>query len=255
MKPLMAANWKLNKTKEEIEQFVEEFSVIARYIPGDRDVMIAPVSLYIDFLAEKLNKSMVGIGAQNMYWEEQGAFTGELSPVMIKNSGCSYVIIGHSERRQYFCETNESVNKKVKSALNHDLIPIMCCGETLEQRESGETISFITQQVKEGLADIKIKEPEKLVLAYEPIWAIGTGKTATPQLAQEVHGNIRKILIELFGADIGNEIRILYGGSVKPNNVHSLMEMDDINGALVGGASLDPVSFYKIIRYDSGGNE
>ena len=253
MKPLIAANWKMNKTKKKKKKFIEEFSLIARYIPNDREVMIAPVSLYIDLLINNLN-SNIGIGAQNMYWEESGAYTGEMSAVMIKDIGCKYVIVGHSERRQYFCEINETVNKKIKSALNHDLIPIMCVGETLEQRENGETISFITNQVKEGLDGISINDPEKLVLAYEPIWAIGTGKTATPELAQEVHENIRKILIELFGSTKGNEIRILYGGSVKPDNVYSLMKMKDINGALVGGASLDPVSFYKIIRYDSGGN-
>ncbi len=254
MKPLIAANWKMNKTRKEIDQFFSEFLKMVPYISSDREVVIIPTFVYIPYIAEKLMGTAISYGAQNVFYEEKGAFTGEISPLMLRDLGCTYVVIGHSERRKYFCETDETVNLKVKKVLELGMRPIVCIGETLEERENNKTFEVIEKQVQGGLEGIKISSPESLVIAYEPIWAIGTGKTATPQQAEEVHRFIRKLLGDLF-KDIAGEIRILYGGSVKPENVAGLMEMENINGALVGGASLDPVSFYKIIRYEHGGNE
>ena len=252
MKVLIAANWKMNKTLKEVNEFFGEFLRMVPYFPFDREVAIIPPFVYINYVAKKLSGTNISYGAQDVFYEEKGAFTGEVSPVMLKDIGCRYVIAGHSERRKYFCDTDEVVNKKVKAIMVHGMVPILCVGETLEQREKNETFSVVEKQVREALKDVGIKNGEDIVVAYEPVWAIGTGKTATPQQAEEVHKFIRKILKEIFG-EVAQEIRILYGGSVKPENASSLMEMENINGALVGGASLDPVSFYKIIKNEAGG--
>ena len=183
-----------------------------------------------------------------MYWEEQGAFTGEISAPMLKDAGCTYAVVGHSERRQYFGETNETVSKKIKAALAHDLVPIMCIGETLEERENGNTITKVQTQITEGLQGLDTEEIRCVIIAYEPIWAIGTGLTATPDQAQEVHGFIRENLAEKHGNDVASYAIILYGGSVKPENTYSLLKKRDINGALVGGASLKAESFVEIAK-------
>ena len=194
--------------------------------------------------------SHVKLGAQNMHWEEKGAFTGEVSPLMLKELPCDYVIIGHSERRQYFAETDETVNNKIKSALKHELAPIVCVGETLEQREEGITIDFVMGQVEKALKGIEAEEAKKIVFAYEPIWAIGTGKTASAADAQEVIGAIRNKISELYNKEVAEAVRILYGGSVKPENIKELMAEADIDGALVGGASLKAESFYAICSFN-----
>ncbi len=253
MNYLIAANWKMNKTRKEIDDFFDEFLRMVPYFPSDREVAIIPPFVYISYVAEKLSGTLIAYGAQNIFYEEKGAFTGEISPIMLKDIGCDYVIIGHSERRKYFCETDEAVNKKIKKAIEHNLRPIMCIGETLEEREAGKTFEVIEKQIRGGLRDVTVTQPQDFVIAYEPVWAIGTGKTATPERAEEVHEFIRKLLKDQWGS-ISEEIRILYGGSVKPENVAGLMEQKNINGALVGGASLDPVSFYKIIKFESGGD-
>ena len=199
-------------------------------------------------VAGMLAGTQVGLGAQNLHWEESGAFTGEVSPLMIKEF-CQYVIIGHSERRQYFGETDETVNKKIKAALKQGLKVILCIGESLEQRESGQTFQVLEEELKKGLFEIKSDGIESIVIAYEPIWAIGTGKTATPEIAEEAHKFIRDYISKIFNKDIGEKIRILYGGSVKPTNISDLMDMEDIDGALVGGASLDPDTFAEIVQF------
>ncbi|MEA1947715.1 MAG: triose-phosphate isomerase, partial [Thermodesulfobacteriota bacterium] len=193
--------------------------------------------------------SCVSLGAQNLFWETQGAFTGEISSAMLVSAGCKYVIIGHSERRQYFNETDETVNKRIQAAVNNDLIPLMCVGESEKERESKDTFSVIDKQVKKGLEGSSSDDLERLVIAYEPVWAIGTGKTATSDQAQEVHHFLRSVLEKSFGNMLAKSIRILYGGSVKPNNIAELMAMPDIDGALVGGASLDPETFSKIVQF------
>jgi triosephosphate isomerase (TIM) len=186
------------------------------------------------------------LAAQDMFWEKQGAFTGEISPLMLTDCGCGLVIIGHSERRQYFGETNETVNKKLKAALTAPLTPIVCIGETLEQREAQETMEVITSQITEGLAGLGSEDMARLILAYEPVWAIGTGRTATPDQAQEVHTFIRRLIVAQAGAEVANALRILYGGSVTPDNIGELAQAPDIDGALVGGASLKAASFLRI---------
>jgi triosephosphate isomerase len=192
--------------------------------------------------------STIQLGAQNIFWEEKGAFTGEVSPPMLKDAGCQYVTIGHSERRQYFGETNETVNKKVKAALAHELTPIMCIGESLEEREKGNTMDKVETQINSGLEGLGKDEIRRIVIAYEPIWAIGTGVTATPSQAEEVHNFIRKKLTEKYGNEIASYAIILYGGSVKPANTYSILKENNINGALVGGASLEADSFIQITK-------
>ena len=189
------------------------------------------------------------VGGQDLYWEEKGAFTGEISAVKIKDAGCTYVIIGHSERRQYFHETNETVGKKIHAALKIGLTPIVCIGETLSERESGRTFSVNEKQIREGLGTLSKEQASKITIAYEPVWAIGTGKVATPSQAEEVHIYIRKTIANMFGHDVADGLRILYGGSVKPENISELMAQKNIDGALVGGASLEADSFMKIIKY------
>ncbi|WP_273701748.1 triose-phosphate isomerase [Tepidanaerobacter acetatoxydans] len=247
-KPLIAGNWKMNNTKTETIKFLDSFLPKAKGLSVD--IVICPPFTNLFAAAEKLEGTDVKLGAQNMHWEDKGAFTGEVSPVMLKEIPCDYVIIGHSERRQYFAETDETVNKKIKSALQHDLLPIVCVGESLAQREEGITMSWIMSQVENALKDIPSQELEKIVFAYEPIWAIGTGKTASASDAQEVISAIRKKIAQMYCSDTAEKVRILYGGSVKPENIKELMQEADIDGALVGGASLKPDSFYALCTFN-----
>jgi triosephosphate isomerase len=246
--PLIAGNWKMFKTGIEA---VETAARLVKLVAGttDIDVMIAPPFTALAPVSDIVKGSCVSLGAQNLFWEAQGAFTGEISPAMLVSAGCKYVIIGHSERRQYFNETDETVNKRIQAAVNNDLIPVMCVGESEKERESKDTFSVLDKQVKKGLEGFSSDDLERLVIAYEPVWAIGTGKTATSHQAQEVHQFLRSVLEKNFGNMLANSIRILYGGSVKPNNIAELMAMPDVDGALVGGASLDPETFSKIIQF------
>jgi len=250
-KPIIAGNWKLNKT---IKEAIELITEIKRELNGmtDVDVVVCPVFTSLADAHDVLIESTIGLGAQNLYLEDSGAFTGEVSAPLIKDAGATYVIIGHSERRQYFGETNETVNKKIKAALKHDLIPIVCVGEVLEEREADKAFDVIQKQCEESLAGLTAEEMGKIVVAYEPVWAIGTGKTATPDQAQEVHKFIRNLLAKLFNGEVAAAVRIQYGGSVKPENAAELMSQEDIDGALVGGASLKAESFVGIIKNSVG---
>ncbi len=246
-KPFMAANWKLNNTVPEALKFIAAFTADLKSATGVDVVIGAPfTALYSMGVA--LADTEYKLAAQDIYWEDSGAFTGEISGPMLRDVGCDCVIIGHSERRQYFGETDEIVNKKITAALRNGLLPIMCVGETLEQREANKTWDVIETQLRDGLRNIDLKGLDDFVIAYEPVWAIGTGKTATPEQAQEVHGLIRNHLNEVYGAETADRVRILYGGSVKPSNCRELMSKQDIDGALVGGASLKPDQFAAIVR-------
>lgn len=246
-KPLMAGNWKMNKTISEAVSMVKALkSEIADV--KDVEVLICPTFTSLYAVNNEIKGSNINLGAQNLFWEPKGAFTGEISPAMVKDSGCSYVIIGHSERRQYFGETDETVNKRTKAAFAAGIIPVVCVGETLEEREKDITFKVIEKQVKDGLANLTAEEAATVVIAYEPVWAIGTGKTATPDQAQEVHAFIRKLYSEIY-KDLAEKVRILYGGSVNPANVSELMKQPDIDGGLVGGASLEADSFAKLVKY------
>lgn len=245
-KTIIAGNWKMYKTLKD----GQELAVALRrdlYKVENVDIVICPPFTLLGFLSDALETSNIAVGGQDLYWQEEGAFTGEVSPLMIKDAGCLYVIIGHSERRQFFGETNETVNKKLKAALKNGLIPIVCVGENLQERESGRTFEVIEGHVNNGLADIGSSDISKVVIAYEPVWAIGTGKTATPDQAQEVHKFIRGLLNKKYGQEIADGIRIQYGGSVKPENITELMNKPDVDGALVGGASLKADSFGAIV--------
>ena len=246
--PLIAGNWKMYKTSAEAAETAGQLVGLTTDIEAV-DIMIAPTFTCLEAVCGVVAGSRVALGAQNLYWEKEGAYTGEISADMLIAAGCRYVIIGHSERRQYFGETDETVNKKIKAALDAGLIPVMCVGETEQERDAGQTFSVLDKQVKSGLHSYVAKDLETLVIAYEPVWAIGTGKTATREQAQEAHHHIRGLLTELYGDALSASLRILYGGSVKPDNVSALMAMPDIDGALVGGASLDADSFSKIIHF------
>jgi len=246
--PLIAGNWKMHNGRQETLDFLTKFLPKAKDLTVEVAVCPPFTSLYA--AADLLKGTNVKLGAQNMHWEEKGAFTGEVSPLMLKEIPCDYVIIGHSERRQYFAETDETVNKKIKAALLHDLVPIVCVGETLEQREEGITIDFVTTQVENALKDISPEDAAKIVFAYEPIWAIGTGRTASAADAQEVIAAIRNKIAALYSQDLAEQVRILYGGSVKPENIKELMAEADIDGALVGGASLKVDSFYALCSFN-----
>lgn len=231
----------------------EAVNLVRELIPlvkdSNTEVVVIPPFVDLTVVEKEINGTNISLGAQNMYWEEKGAFTGEVSPLMLKEIGVKYVIIGHSERRQYFGETDETVNKKVLSALDHGLMPIICVGESLSQREAGKAFEIVENQTKEALKNVPEKEIEKIVIAYEPIWAIGTGKTATSKDANEVIKLIRSTVSKLYGSEISQLVRIQYGGSVKPNNAAELMAESDIDGALVGGASLVATDFAKIVNY------
>lgn len=246
-KQVIAGNWKMNKTHKEAESFINEVKGKVPSKENVESVVCAPFP-FLQKLVEETKDSDVEIGAQNMYFEENGAFTGEVSPVMLKELGVTYVVLGHSERRDVFGETDETVNKKVHAAFDHDLTPIVCVGESLEQRESDETMNHIESQITkavEGLTDDQVKQ---LIIAYEPIWAIGTGRTASSEQANEVCTHIRKVVGKLSGDEAAEAVRIQYGGSVKPANVDELLSQSDIDGALVGGASLEADSFLKLVE-------
>jgi len=248
-KPLMAGNWKLNLTIEEAAGLAGALREAVGELE-DREVMVAPVFTALSAVARVLEGSSIGLGGQNLYWEEKGAFTGEVSGPLLRDAGCSHVIIGHSERRQYFAETDESVNRRTRAALAAGLVPVVCVGETLEERESGRAQEVVERQVRGGLEGFSADEVSAIVLAYEPVWAIGTGKTATPDEADGVHAFIRGLISSAFGDIVSDRLRILYGGSVKPDNVDDLMARPHIDGALVGGASLKAESFARIARFE-----
>lgn len=247
-KSLLAGNWKMFKTADEAASFAKDLSARVSDV-RDRDILICPPYVYLQLVVNAFSGSPVKIGAQNVFWEDQGAFTGEISAPMLRSLDVSAGIIGHSERRQYFSETDETVNRRLKACLRAELLPIVCVGETLGEREAGKTIQVVKTQLSGGLNGLQAVDAGRIVIAYEPVWAIGTGKTATPEIAQEVHAAIRSHLAGLFGKDAAEDIRILYGGSVKADNIDALMAKADIDGALVGGASLDASSFERIIRY------
>jgi len=238
----------MHKTVPEALGIVQKLHEVSTGLEEKVQLVVIPPFTALSEVGRVLKGSAVRVGAQNMHWEEEGAFTGEEAAPMLKDVGCAFVVIGHSERRQYFGETNETVNKKIKAALAHDLIPIMCIGETLEERESGSTMDKVAKQIAEGSDGLDTGQVRRIIIAYEPIWAIGTGRTATPYQAQEVHAFIRSRLAEKHGNDTASCAIILYGGSVKPENSYSLMKEKDISGALVGGASLKAESFSDIAK-------
>ena len=244
--PVIAGNWKMFKTVHDAVVYTKEFRTMVKDATAI-DIVVAPAFLAVHAVAEAARNSPVAVAAQNVFWEKEGAFTGEVSAAMVREAGAEYVIVGHSERRQYFGETDQSVNRKTVAALAADLVPIVCIGETLEQRERSETMDVIDRQIKVGLDGLTGAQVSGLVLAYEPVWAIGTGRTATSQQAQEVHEHIRGRLRAWFGGDAADACRVIYGGSVKPDNIAELIAQPDVDGALVGGASLDPRSFADIV--------
>ena len=247
-KKLIAANWKMHKTPEQTSAFFQEFlPLVAGH---DRDeIVVCPPCIDLHTAVAAVKDSNVAVGAQNMHWEKEGAFTGEISAPMLNAIAVTHVIIGHSERRQYFNETDDTVNRKLEFALENGLTPIVCVGEVLEEREAGLTEDVLRRQCMRAFNGISAKKAAKLCIAYEPVWAIGTGKTATPQMAADAHAVIRHEAAKAFGDDFAAALRILYGGSVKPDNATSLMSEEEIDGALVGGASLDPKHFTKIVKY------
>lgn len=244
-KPIIVGNWKMNCTIPESIEFIKRLKIVVSEVKG-REIVVAPPFTSLSSIARVLTGTSLTLAAQNFYWEDNGAFTGEISAEMLLDVGCDYVIIGHSERRQLFAETDILVNRKVGKALLTGLIPILCVGETLIERENGDTFSVIERQLTTGLKDVNISDCDDLVVAYEPVWAIGTGKTATPGQAQEVHSYIRELLKKVLNEV---DVRIIYGGSVKPENIDELMSEPDIDGALVGGASLKADSFARIVKF------
>lgn len=250
-KPIIAGNWKMNKTKAEATDFIQE---VKGLVPSGEmvDSVICAPHLFLDALVQDTKGTELKIGAQNMHFEESGAFTGEVSALALNDLGVNYVVLGHSERRELFGETDESVNQKVHAAFKHGLIPIVCVGETLEQREGDKTKDVVTKQVKEGLKGLTDEQVKQTIVAYEPIWAIGTGKTASSEDANETCGVIRKVIHDTFSPETAEAVRIQYGGSVKPGNIKELLNQSDIDGALVGGASLDAQSYLQLVE---AGNE
>ncbi len=248
-KPFIAGNWKMHKTAAEASGLAKELADSCRGL-DDIDIAVAPPFTALAAVRKALEGTAIALGAQNMHWENKGALTGEISPVMLRDAGCRYAILGHSERRQYFGETDETVNRKVLAAFSNSLIPIVCVGESEEERDRNVTFVIVDRQISGALENVTAGQLANLVVAYEPIWAIGTGRTATPAQAQEVHQAIRAKLGKLLGNDAAAGVRILYGGSVKPDNVDSLMAEPDIDGALVGGASLEPRSYERICKFE-----
>jgi len=247
-KKVMAANWKMNKTPDETRDYFREFLLM---VAGhDRDeIVVCPPYTDVATAIEAARGSNVAIGVQNVHWKADGAYTGEISAPMLLSLGVTHVIVGHSERRQYFGETDDTVNLRLKAALEAGLVPICCVGEVLQEREAGLTDDVLRRQCVRAFHAISAKKAAKMIVAYEPVWAIGTGKTATPELAAAAHAVIRSEATEVFGEEFAGQLRILYGGSVKPDNVSSLMAQEEIDGALVGGASLDPKSFAALVKY------
>lgn len=247
-KKMIAGNWKMYKTPEQTAAFLRDFLPMVASHTRD-EIVVCPPFVDLQTALKSAEGSNVSIGAQNLHWEKEGAFTGEVSAIMLTAIGVTHVIIGHSERRQYFNETDDSVNRKLETALENGLTPIVCVGEVLEEREAGLTEDVLRRQCVRAFNGISAKKARKMVIAYEPVWAIGTGKTATPPMASDAHSVIRHEVAKSFGGDFAENLRILYGGSVKPDNATALMSELEIDGALVGGASLDPASFTRIVQY------
>jgi len=247
-RPLIAGNWKMHGSRAEAEELI---SALRAKLAGvtDREVVVAPPFTALETVSRLLAGSAIRWAGQNLHWEPRGAFTGEVSGSMLKDLGCTYVVIGHSERRQYFGETDDSVQRKVLAAQREALLPIVCVGETLAERDQGETLAVIERQVRGALQEQEKAAIKNVVIAYEPVWAVGTGRTATPAQAQEVHAAIRRLLAEKFGQESAEAVRLLYGGSVKANSIDGLMAEEDIDGALVGGASLEADSFARIVNF------
>jgi triosephosphate isomerase len=245
-RPFIAGNWKMNLNREKAVALAEAVAKASQTV-DNADVAVCPPSCYLDAVGKAIAGSKVALGAQNMYFEKDGAFTGELSAAMLVDVGCKYVILGHSERRHILGETDADINKKVHAALAAGLIPILCVGELLSEREAGKTIEVIQTQFDGSLAGISAEQMEKIVIAYEPVWAIGTGKVATPQQAEDVHLALRKIVTERYNGSVADKVRMQYGGSVKPDNAAELLGQADIDGALVGGASLKADQFFGIV--------
>lgn len=246
--PLIAGNWKMHKTGEEAAAAARQLKELVAGV-SDVEVMIAPTFTALYQTAAELKSSKIALGAQNVHWETHGAYTGEIAAGMLTAAGCTYVIIGHSERRQYFGDTDETINRKIRAAVAAGLKPVFCIGETETQRDDGQTFSVLDKQIKNGLEGFVLQDMQSLVIAYEPVWAIGTGKTATKEQAQEVHHHVRQKIGEMVDQGFASQLRILYGGSVKPSNIKELMAMPDVDGALVGGASLDPETFSQLVHY------
>jgi triosephosphate isomerase len=244
--PFIAANWKMYKTVHESVVFVKELRGMVKDI-ADVEIVIAPPFTAVHAVAEAARNWPIGVAGQDVHWEREGAFTGEISAAMLKEAGAEYVIIGHSERRRLFNETDATVNRKVLTALGAEMTPIVCIGETLEERERNETTAVLDRQLKAGLDGLTGSQVAALVLAYEPVWAIGTGRNATPQQAGESHGHIRNRLRQWFGGDAADQCHVIYGGSVKPDNIHELVLIADVDGALIGGASLDVRGFFDMV--------
>ena len=245
--PFVAGNWKMHTTAEEVRELLNSLKVLLKDVENVT-VAVCPPFPYLILASEILDGSSIHVGAQNMHWESEGAYTGEVSPRMLKDVGCEFVIIGHSERRKLFGETDEIVHRKIQAALRQELHPIVCVGETLEEREEGKTTQIVESQIRGAFTGFTVEEFKKITIAYEPIWAIGTGRTATPEQAEEVHRLIRVWIADRFGREVAEEVRIQYGGSVKPENAAALLAQDNIDGALVGGASLKAESFAAIVK-------
>ena len=244
---LIAGNWKMNNDVAAAAKLADELAEALPEVPEGVEVLVCPPTIDITTVHARMQAAPIALGAQNVYWEAKGAYTGESSCDMLKSAGCTYCIIGHSERRGYFHETDEDMDKKAKALVAAGIVPVFCCGEPEEVREAGTYVDFVCNQVKAGLEGLEIKCPKQLVVAYEPIWAIGTGKTATADDAQEVCAAVRKTLAELFGAELADQIRVLYGGSAKPANIAELVAKPDVDGALVGGASLKAADFASMV--------
>lgn len=244
---LIAGNWKMNNDREAAKALAAELVEALLEVPAGVEVLVCPPTIDLCCVAHKLEGSAIALGAQNCYWEASGAYTGETSVPMLKSAGCTYCIIGHSERRDYFHESDEDQNKKAKALVAGGIVPVFCCGEPLEVREAGTYVEHVVAQVKAGLEGLELASADQLVVAYEPIWAIGTGMTATADDAQEVCHAVREALVELFGAEMADGIRVLYGGSAKPGNIAELVAKPDVDGALVGGASLKAADFSEMV--------
>ena len=244
---LIAGNWKMNNDREAAKALAAELVEALPEVPAGVEVLVCPPTIDLCCVAHKLEGSAIALGAQNCYWEASGAYTGETSVPMLKSAGCTYCIIGHSERRDYFHESDEDQNKKAKALVAGGIVPVFCCGEPLEVREAGTYVEHVVAQVKAGLEGLELASADQLVVAYEPIWAIGTGMTATADDAQEVCHAVREALVELFGAETADGIRVLYGGSAKPGNIAELVAKPDVDGALVGGASLKAADFSEMV--------
>jgi triosephosphate isomerase len=247
-RPIIAGNWKMYKTVQQTRDFLDEFRPLVAN-STHCDIVICPTFVNLQSAVEAVRNTRIEIGGQNLFWAKEGAYTGEVSADMLKAVGCKWVLIAHSERRQYFGETDETACRRIRAALDAGLRPIVCIGELLEARESGQTHVVLEAQIRGGIEPLSADQFAKIVIAYEPVWAIGTGKTATPEIASDAHRVIRSRIEKHFGPEAAGNCRILYGGSVKPDNIKALMAQDDIDGALVGGASLDPASFAAIVNY------